>query len=109
MTKPGKNTEVSQRRYRVIFAAKRVHLLEKAKMTNTLAFVRKLAGIKPTARNKGVEMTIKVIRYDNGMININSHGFTPTTGMINASRLIMQMLEELDEQAKQRSSKGKQG
>ena len=38
-------------------------------------FVRKVTKIKRTPQNKGVELTIKVILYGDGMANLNGYGY----------------------------------
>jgi hypothetical protein len=75
---------------------------------NSNEFVRRLAGITETPKDKGVEMTVKVILYDNGMAQVNTHGFSNddvVVTVVNVPRLFAQMYEELVIATCQRKSK----
>ena len=71
-------------------------------MPNSNAYIRKLVNAKRTRDNKGLEMTIKLVVYDNGIININGN---PMTGKghanrwLSANRCIAQMLEMCEAEA----------
>jgi hypothetical protein len=62
---------------------------------NSLKYIRKLAGVKPTPKNKGAMQTIKVKYYDTGLINVNGN---PTPSAVAALRFIGQLFETLREE-----------
>ena len=45
-------------------------------MANSNEFIREIAAPVSTPRDKGLEVTIKVSLYDNGMVNVNGHGWS---------------------------------
>ncbi|MCP3465651.1 MULTISPECIES: hypothetical protein [unclassified Bradyrhizobium] len=79
-------------------------------MANSVKFIRRLAkNIDRTPKDKGLELTIKVVMYDNGMVSVNGAGFRDgrlyVNPMLGASRQILQLLEELALQAAKRTGK----
>ena len=44
-------------------------------MANTVGFIRSVLDVKPTRGGKGLETTIKLVIYDNGMVSLNGKGF----------------------------------
>jgi hypothetical protein len=67
-------------------------------MANRTEYVREQANVRPTPEDRGVETVIKVVAYDNGMIKINDNVTSGPNGRINATRFVVQMLEELFDQ-----------
>ena len=66
--------------------------LEMSSLAPLLDFVREQAGIVETPHDKGVEMTIKVVAYDTGLIKVNGNP-CGEDGWLAATRFIMEMKE----------------
>ena len=75
-------------------------------MANTAKFIRKLAdGIAKTPQDKGLELTIKVVAYDNGGLQVNGHYFkgpNAARNWLGASGQVTSMIGILAEQAAKR-------
>lgn len=78
-------------------------------MANSVQFIRKQIDIRPTPENKGLETTIKIRIYDDGMVGFNDQQFRDgrNSPMLSLARQLLQVLEELDVQAEKRRSKNK--
>lgn len=72
-------------------------------MPARLPRIRENMKVKPTARNKGLELTVKVIAYDNGMIAVDGVPMTtPEAGWIDAAENMITILNEFRRQADKR-------
>jgi hypothetical protein len=81
-------------------------MARREKMANTNEYVTKLVGAKATPENKGLEMTIKIVAYDNGLINVNGNpiGKGRTNQWLSTSRFIAQMLEKFEADVRKRQT-----
>jgi len=78
-------------------------------MANKPEHIKKLApSIKPTKRDNGLELTIQVVAFDNGLITVNripirdaSLSHSP---WLSASRMMLEMLERLADKSKARDA-----
>jgi len=65
-------------------------------VSNSTKFIRSLLKVNRTPRNKGMELTIKIGVYDNGMVTVNgspmSSGNERATWLA-ANRVASQMIE----------------
>jgi hypothetical protein len=75
-----------------------------------LARIRKEMSVKPTARDKGLELTLKVIAYDNGMIAVDgvpineSPNYDSGEGWLGAAEVATATLSEFRRQAEKRKA-----
>ena len=76
-------------------------------MANKKEFIRKLAPLKSTPRNKGLTLDIKVTLSDNGGISVNGHDYTSegSNALLAAGTQILQMLQILGEEHQKRMAK----
>lgn len=58
-----------------------------------------LADVRPTPKNKGVEMTVRIIAYDNGMIQVNGRPILASEGWLGAAEITTMMLAELQRES----------
>lgn len=67
-------------------------------MPNSLEYVRRKVNAKRTKENKGLEMTIKIVAYDNGIVNVNGNpiGRGRWNQWLSAARFILQLLNEFE-------------
>jgi hypothetical protein len=69
-------------------------------MSNSTQYVRKLAESQPTRDDKGLEMVIRIIAYDTGMIKVNGNpcgaGDRCSNPMLSATRFVTQLIEEFE-------------
>jgi hypothetical protein len=76
-------------------------------MANTTEHVRELIATERTPGDKGLEMTMKVVAYDTGIVTVNGTpiGQNVSDPWLSAARLVVQMLEEFEmEAARQRTN-----
>ena len=70
-------------------------------MSNSLEFIRDLVHIRQTPQNKGLEFDFRVKLYDNGLVEVNGHGYKNEElahSVISANRQFAQCLEQLVQQ-----------
>jgi hypothetical protein len=69
----------------------------------TLKRIRENMKVKQTARNKGLELTVTVVAYDNGMVSVDGVPITtPEAGWIDAAENVVTILNEFRRQADKR-------
>lgn len=77
-------------------------------MPASLERIRKSMSVTPTAREKGLTLTIKVTAYDNGMVEVDgipineSPGYDQGGGWLGAADVITSTLNEFRRQAEVR-------
>ena len=82
-------------------------------MAGSIKRVRETMEIKPTQRNKGLQTTLRVVAYDNGMIEVNgvpinaAPAYDQGVGWLGAHVIIGQHMEELQKQSSKRRSQPK--
>lgn len=70
-------------------------------MAGSIKRVRETMDVKPTAHNKGLQTTVRIVAYDNGMVEVNgvpinaSPGYDQGVGWLGAHVIVGQHLEEL--------------
>lgn len=76
-------------------------------MPATLKRIRETMQVKPTARDKGLTLTLTVTAYDIGMIEVDGVPMaSPETGWLDAAEVVVTTLNEFHRQAaKRRRSK----
>ena len=74
-------------------------------MPASLKRIRENMKVKPTARNKGLQLTISVVAYDTGMIEVDGVPMTtPEAGWIDAAENVVCILNEFRRQAARRTA-----
>lgn len=75
-------------------------------MPATLRRIRENMKVKPTARNKGLQLTITVVAYDDtGMVMVDGVPMTtPEAGWIDAAENVVCILNEFRRQAAKRTA-----
>ncbi len=72
-------------------------------MPASLKRVRESMKVKATPKNVGLEMTIRVVAYDKGMIEVDGIPMrTPESGWTDAAEVIMTTLNEFHTQVRKR-------
>ena len=72
-------------------------------MPARLPRIRENMKVKPTARNKGLELNVKVVAYDNGMVEVDGVPMTtPEAGWIDAAENVVTILNEFRRQSDKR-------
>lgn len=72
-------------------------------MPPSLKRIRETMQVQPTARDKGVKVTLTVVAYDNGIVEVNGVPMSsPQTGWIDAAEVLVAMLNEFHRQATKR-------
>jgi hypothetical protein len=73
---------------------------------NSVNYVRELVNVKPTPHDMGLEMTIKVIAYDNVLMLVNGNpiGKGRNSPWGSTHRCVAQMLEEFEDLAMKRQA-----
>jgi hypothetical protein len=77
-------------------------------MSNSTQYVKKLAVSQPTRDDKGLEMTIRIVAYDNGIVNVNGNPVGPdacSNPMLSASRFVTQLVEQLEADVSKRRTR----
>lgn len=68
-------------------------------MPASLKRIRETMQLKPTARNKGLTLTLTVVAYDSGMIEVDGVPMSsPTTGWLDAAEVALTTLNEFQRQ-----------
>jgi hypothetical protein len=69
----------------------------------SLSRIRKSMKAEPTARNKGLKLTLSVVAYDNGMVEVDGIPMaTPASGWLDAAEVLVTTLNEFRRQAAKR-------
>jgi hypothetical protein len=72
-------------------------------MPASLKRIRENIKVKPTARDKGLELNMKVVAYDNGLIEVDGVPMTsPEAGWLDAAENVLTILNEFQRQAAKR-------
>jgi hypothetical protein len=72
-------------------------------MPATLKRIRETMKVQPTSRNKGVKLTMTVVAYDNGIIEVDGVPMaTPESGWTDAAEVLMTTLNEFHRQVRRR-------
>lgn len=72
-------------------------------MPASLRRIRETMQVKPTARDKGLKLTLTVVAYDNGMIEVDGVPMrTPDTGWLDAASVAVATLNEFQDQVAKR-------
>ncbi len=72
-------------------------------MPASLRRIRESMQVRSTARDKGLELTIKVVAYDTGMIQVDGIPMgSPESGWIDAAGVLMATLGEFHTQVRKR-------
>ncbi|GGJ81852.1 hypothetical protein GCM10010123_09550 [Pilimelia anulata] len=58
--------------------------------------------VKPTARDKGLQLTLNVVAYDNGIIQVDGIPIDAGEGWLGATEVIMTTLNEFHRQIRAR-------
>jgi len=89
-------------------AACKVRCPEEGKMPGTLRRIRGEMDVKPTPRDKGLTLTLRVTAYDNGMIEVDgvpineAPAYDPGHGWLGAAETALLTLSEFRRQAEKR-------
>lgn len=78
---------------------------------NSVSYIRQLVDAKPTPNDKGLEMTIKIVAYDRGIVNVNANAIGQNRNdnqWLSVNRCIGQMLEEFGAQVAKRQDERRQ-
>ena len=72
-------------------------------MPASLKRIRENMKVKPTARDKGLQLTITVVAYDNGIIEVDGVPMTsPDAGWLDAAENVVVILNEFQRQSANR-------
>jgi hypothetical protein len=72
-------------------------------MPASLNRVRKSMKVAPTARDKGLKLTLTVVAYDTGMVTVDGYPMTnPESGWVDAAEMLIVTLNEFRRQASRR-------
>ena len=72
-------------------------------MPASLSRVRNTMNVAPTSRNKGLKLTLTVVAYDNGMVEVDGVPMaTPESGWVDAAEVLVTTLNEFRRQAAKR-------
>jgi len=72
-------------------------------MPATLKRLRETMKVEPTARNKGLKLTVTVVAYDTGMIEVDGVPMaSPASGWTDAAEVLMSTLNEFHTQVRKR-------
>lgn len=68
-------------------------------MPASLRRIRETMKVQPTARDKGLKLTLTVVAYDNGMMEVDGVPMrTPETGWVDAATVLVGTLNEFQDQ-----------
>ncbi len=82
--------------------------VKEAKMPGTLRRIRDEMDVKPTPRDKGLTLTLRVTAYDNGMIEVDgvpineAPAYDPGHGWLGAAETALLTISEFRRQAERR-------
>lgn len=72
-------------------------------MPASLKRIRETMKVEPTARNKGLKLTLTVVAYDSGMIEVDTVPMaSPESGWTDAAEVLMTTLNEFHTQVRKR-------
>jgi len=72
-------------------------------MPASLKRIRENMKVQPTARDKGLKLTLTVVAYDNGLIEVDGVPMTsPAAGWLDAAENVLTILNEFQRQAARR-------
>jgi hypothetical protein len=74
-------------------------------MPASLKRIRENMKVQPTARDKGLKLTLTVVAYDNGIIEVDGVPMTrPKAGWLDAAENVVVVLNEFQRQAAKRTA-----
>jgi hypothetical protein len=82
-------------------------------MAGSLKRIRESMNVGPTARNKGLALTVRVVAYDNGMIEVDGipinvgPTYSDAEGWLGAAEVVTMTLNEFRRQASKRAKESK--
>ena len=77
-------------------------------MSASLERIRRSMTVEPTAKDKGLTLTLRVTAYDNGMVEVNgipineAPSYDPGDGWMGASEVVVSTMNEFRRQASKR-------